>query len=115
MRLRSLQMRLARAPFPLGDDERGQEAGHEAVEEAGLGEGEAQPLQLRDLVSHLRLAGGGLDRLAEDDADADAGADRAESAADTQADRLSGGCDSTRNARRAQDQHVEQGVTPSLA
>src|SRR5665213_4058106 len=56
------------------DDERGQQARHESVEEARLGKGEAQPLQLRDLVAHLRLACDCLDRLAEDHADADTGA-----------------------------------------
>ena len=44
----------------------------------------------RDLVAHLGLAAGGLDGLAEDDADADTGADRAEAAADAEADRLAG-------------------------
>src|ERR1700712_4860592 len=56
------------------DDERGQRARHQAVEEARLGKREAQPLQLRDLVAHLRLAGDRFDRLAEDDAGAAAGA-----------------------------------------
>ena len=43
-----------------------------------------------DLVAHLRLAGDGLDDLAEDDADADAGAHGAEAAADAEGDRLAG-------------------------
>src|SRR5665811_1263896 len=72
------------------DDERGEQAGHESVGEASLGQGEAQPLQLGDLVAHLRLAGDRLDRLAEDDADADAGADGTEASTDAQADRLAG-------------------------
>ena len=72
------------------DDERGEQAGDEAVEEARLGKREAEPLQLRDLVAHLGLAGDRFDRLAEDDADADAGADGAEAAADAEADRLAG-------------------------
>ena len=72
------------------DDERGEQAGDEAVEEARLGQREAEPLQLGDLVAHLGLAGDRLDRLAEDDADADAGADGAEAAADAEADRLAG-------------------------
>src|SRR3954447_20974106 len=59
-------------------------------EEARLGEREAEPLDRGDLVAHLRLAGDGLDHLAEDDADADAGADRAEAAAYTESDRLAG-------------------------
>ena len=45
---------------------------------------------LRDLVAHLRLAGDRLDHLAEDVADADAGADRAEAGADAERDRLAG-------------------------
>ena len=60
----------------------GEQAGDEAVEEHGLGEREAQPLDAGDLVAHLGLAGDRLDHLAEDDADADARADRAETAAD---------------------------------
>src|ERR1700760_4215664 len=72
------------------DDERGQQAGDEAVEEASLGQGEAEPLQLRDLVAHLRLTRDRFDRLAEDDADADAGADCAESSTNTESDRLAG-------------------------
>src|SRR4051794_6270305 len=47
--------------------EEAEEARHEAVEEAGLGEREAQPLDGGDLVAHLGLAGDGLDDLAEDD------------------------------------------------
>src|SRR4051794_24157812 len=68
-------------------EEEGDQARHEPVEEAGLGEGEAQPLDGRDLVAHLRLAGDRLDHLAEDDADAHAGAHGAEAAADTEGDR----------------------------
>src|SRR6201987_2548560 len=59
----------------------GQKAGDQAVEEHSLGEGESQPLDTGDLVAHLGLAGDGLDHLAEDDADADAGTDRAETTA----------------------------------
>src|SRR4029077_800888 len=72
------------------DDERGQQPGHESVEEAGLGQREPEPLQLSYLVAHLRLAGDRFDRLAEDEADADARADGAETATDSQADRLAG-------------------------
>ena len=71
-------------------EEEGDQARHEAVEEARLGEREAEPLDRRDLVAHLGLAGDGLDDLAEDDADADAGADGAEAAADAEGDRLAG-------------------------
>ena len=38
------------------DDERREQAGDQAVEEARLGQREAQPLELGDLVAHLRLA-----------------------------------------------------------
>src|SRR5438309_5236700 len=72
------------------DDERGEQPGHEPVEEARLGQSEAEPLQLRDLVAHLGLAGDRLDCLAEDDADAHTGAHGAEATADSEADRLTG-------------------------
>ena len=45
---------------------------------------------LGDLVAHLGLAGDRLDHLAEDVADADAGADGAEAGADAERDRLAG-------------------------
>ena len=64
------------------------QARHEAVEEARLGEREAEPLDAGDLVAHLGLAGDRLDDLAEDDADADAGAHGAEAAAHAEGDRL---------------------------
>jgi hypothetical protein len=41
-------------------------------------------------IAHLGLAGDGLDHLAEDDADADAGADGAETTTDAEGDRLAG-------------------------
>src|ERR1041385_6817490 len=71
----------------IGLEEEGDQARHQAVEEAGLGEREAEPLDRGDLVAHLRLAGDGLDDLAEDDADADAGAHGAQAAADAEGDR----------------------------
>src|SRR6185436_15007469 len=73
-------------PSPL--EEEGDQARHEAVEEARLGEREAEPLDRRDLVAHLGLAGDGLDDLA--DADADTGADGAETTTDAEGDRLAG-------------------------
>src|SRR3712207_9560976 len=48
----------------------------------------AEPLDARDLLAHLGLARHRLDHLAEDVADADAGADRAEAGADAERDRL---------------------------
>src|SRR3954469_2454436 len=71
-------------------EEEGDQARHEAVEEACLGEGEAEPLDRGDLVAHLRLTGDGLDDLAEDDADADAGAHGAQAAAHAEGDRPAG-------------------------
>src|SRR5688572_26928779 len=71
-------------------EEEGDQARHEAIEEARLGEREAEPLDRRDLVAHLGLARHGLDDLAEDDADADTGADGAEAAAHAEGDRLAG-------------------------
>src|SRR3954464_11099184 len=64
----------ARAKFIALLEEEGDQARHEAIEEAGLGEGEAEPLDGGDLVAHLRLTRHGLDDLAEDDADAHPGA-----------------------------------------
>src|SRR5262245_47798389 len=70
-----------------GLEEERDQARDEPVEEAGLGKSEAEPLDAGDLVAHLRLAGHRLDDLAEDDADADAGADSAESTAHAERDR----------------------------
>src|SRR5215213_3362576 len=72
----------------IGLEEEGDQARHEPVEEARLGEREAEPLDAGDLVAHLGLARDRLDHLAEDDADADAGAHRAEAAAHAEGDRL---------------------------
>src|SRR5690349_9099525 len=74
----------------ISDQEERDQAGDEAVEEAGLRKGEAEPLDRRDLVTHLGLAGHRLDDLAEDDADADARAHGAEAAANTDGDGLAG-------------------------
>jgi hypothetical protein len=73
-----------------GREEEGDQARDEAVEEAPLGEREAEPLDAGDLVAHLGQAGDGLDHLAEDDADADTGSDRAETTTDAEGDRLAG-------------------------
>src|SRR5215208_374527 len=71
-----------------GLEEEGDEAEDERVEGHGLGEREAEPLDARDLLAHLRLAGDRLDHLSEDEADADAGADRAQARADAERDGL---------------------------
>ena len=71
------------------EEERDQ-AEDERVEHDRLGQREAEPLDARDLFAHLGLAGHRLDHLAEDVADADARADRAEPGADAERDRLAG-------------------------
>src|ERR1700752_4776966 len=58
------------------------EAGDEPVEEARLGQSEAEPLDARDLIGHLRLARERFADLAEDDANADTGPDGAQAAPD---------------------------------
>src|SRR3954454_13896876 len=68
-------------------EEERDEAEDEGVEDDRLGQGEAEPLDRGDLVAHLGLAGQRLDDLAEDEADAHAGADGAEAGADAQRDR----------------------------
>src|SRR5436853_7933623 len=76
-----------RAPIRLGEEE-GDQTEDERVEHDRLGEGEAEPLDRRDLVTHLRLARDRLDHLAEDVADADAPPERPEAGADAEGDRL---------------------------
>src|SRR4051812_20944936 len=71
-------------------EEEGDQAEDERVEGDGLGEREAEPPDRLQLVLHLGLAGDGLDLLAEDEADAHTGADRAEPRADAERDRLPG-------------------------
>src|ERR671939_2169456 len=71
------------------EEERDQ-AEDERVEDDRLGQREAEPLDARDLLAHLRLAGDRLDHLAEDVADADARADGAEPGADAESDGLAG-------------------------
>src|SRR4051794_22793805 len=56
------------------EEERDQ-AEDKRVEHDRLGKREAEPLNARDLLAHLRLAGDRLDHLSEDVADADAGTD----------------------------------------
>src|SRR5690349_24559988 len=85
------------------------QTGDEGVEEAGLRQGEAEALDGRDLVTHLGLASNGLDDLAEDDADADAGADGTQAATHADRDRLTGGGSRLRRValggEEAQDGH----------
>ncbi len=69
------------------EEERDQ-AEDEGVEHDRLGQGEAEPLDRGDLVAHLGLAGHRLDDLAEDEADADAGSDGAETGTHAECDGL---------------------------
>src|ERR671929_202120 len=72
------------------DEEVGEEGAEQAVEDARLGEREAEPLDALELAAELGLARDGLDHRAEDVPDADAGAERAEADAEGEADRLAG-------------------------
>ena len=62
----------------------------QAVEDDRLGEREAEPHDPLELAAQLGLAGDRLDHRAEDVADADAGAERAEADAEREGDRLAG-------------------------
>src|SRR3954454_10312098 len=77
----------SRPPIGLAEEERDQ-AKDKRVEHDRLGQREAEPLDRGDLVAHLGLARDRLDDLAEDDADADAGADGAQATAHAEGDRL---------------------------
>jgi hypothetical protein len=57
-------------------------SGHEADQRERLGQREADPHVQRDAAGGLRLAGHGLDRVTEDQADADARADSGETVSD---------------------------------
>src|SRR5690349_15254928 len=88
--LASLAAVMSPVAIGVGLEEEGEQAGDEAVEHARLGEREAEPLDARDLVAHLGLTRHGLDDLAEDVADADAGACGTEAAAEAEGDRAAG-------------------------
>src|SRR5436309_3540982 len=62
----------------------------EAVEDDGLGQREAEPLDALELAPELGLPGDRLDHRAEDVSDADAGAERAEADAECESDGLPG-------------------------
>ena len=66
------------------------EPADEAIEEAGLGQGEAEPLVALDVLPELRLTGLGLDRGTEHRADAGTRARCATAGADAEGDRLAG-------------------------
>src|SRR5262249_13803528 len=72
------------------DEHVGQDRAEQAVEDDGLGQREAQPLDSLELTPELGLAGDRLDHRAEDVSDADPGAERAEADAERKPDRLTG-------------------------
>src|SRR3954471_18922061 len=80
----------SRPPIGSAAEEERDQAEDERVEHDRLGQREAEPLDRGDLVAHLGLASHRLDDLAEDEADADAGADRPEAGADAERDGLAG-------------------------
>src|SRR5215218_8879556 len=85
----AMTSKLAMSPSnPNGLEEEGDQAEDERVEDDRLGEGEAEPLDARDLLAHLGLPCDRFDHLAEDVADADARANRAEAGAYAEGDRL---------------------------
>ena len=67
-----------------------EQAADQAVEDDRLGEGEAQPLDAGQLAPQLRLPRDCLDHRAEDVADADPGAERAQADPERERDRLAG-------------------------
>src|SRR5215207_6996933 len=75
---------------PRGLEEERDQTEDERVEGDGLGKREPEPANRLEVVLHLRLAGDGLDLLAEDDADADACPDRAETRTHAERNRLAG-------------------------
>src|SRR6476469_4237891 len=84
---------VAKELHAIGLEEEGDEAEDEGVEGHGLGKREAEPADALQLVFHLGLAGDRLDLLAEDDADADTGADRTKAGSIAEGDRLAVGFD----------------------
>src|SRR5665811_80650 len=79
---------ISKIRFPLDQDE-GQEAADQTVEDDGLGQREADPHDSLKLTAQLRLARDRLDHRAEDVAQADAGAERAEADTESERERLS--------------------------
>src|SRR5581483_11259286 len=71
----------------IGLEEEGDEPADEAVEEARLGEREAEPLVALDVAAQLRLPGLGRDRGAEDATDTGTGARGATACACAERDR----------------------------
>jgi hypothetical protein len=63
------------------------------IEGDRLGQREAEPADAFQIAFHLRLTGDRLDLLTEDEADADAGADRTEARTDAERDCFAGAFD----------------------
>src|SRR5215216_4254824 len=90
------------------DEHVGQKAAEQAVEDDGLGEREPEPLDPLQLSTELRLPGDGLDHRAEDVADANAGAERAQSDAERERDCLAG----VRRVVRLREDEMEHPFPP---
>src|SRR3954469_1438715 len=97
------------ATGPHGLEEEGDQAEDERVERDGLGQSESEPANRLEVVLHLRLAGDRLHLLSEDEADTDAGSDRAEPCTDAKGYCLAGICDAGVGdpARRLRDRGQE--------
>ena len=93
----------------VGLEEEGDEPADEAVEEAGLGEREAEPLVTLDVGAQLGLTGLGLDRGAEHGADAGTGTRGAASGARAERNRATGVLRIRDARRRERDHGVEHG------
>src|SRR3954451_10777794 len=92
-----------------GLEEERDQSEDERVEGDGLRQSESEPADRLEVVLHLRLAGDRLDLLTEDEADPDAGSDRAEPCTDAKGDCLAGICDAGVGdpARRLRDRGQE--------
>src|ERR671933_501843 len=98
-----------RAACP-SDEDVGEEAADQAVEDDGLGQREAEPLDALQLPAQLGLARHRLDHRAEDVPDADAGAEGAEADAERERDRLPG----VDVAARGGEEIGQHAYTPSV-
>src|SRR6266576_1081056 len=81
---------MTRADRASSDEHVREQTADEAVEDDGLRQREAEPLDSLQLTAKLGLARDGLDHRAEDVPDADPGTERAEADAERERDRLPG-------------------------
>ena len=95
----------------MASEEERDQAEDEGVEHDRLGQGEPEPLDRGDLVAHLGLTGHRLDDLAEDEADADARSDGAQSGTHAEGDGLHARLDVTRGTCLREDRDDLRGET----